>query len=710
MKDQHREPLTFASLALALANDYSRLFVIDPQDDSYVDYAITGSDKELVASARGDHFFEDVTRDCMEQVWPEDQAMFLNAFKKEYLVRALENGQSFSLTYRLNIEGEPRYFFLKTIRANDRSIIIGVQDIDAQKRKELEAETARRTYAEIAGSLASLFEVIYHVDAENDHFTVYTAATGYGDLSGGYCGEDFFGASVADLKHSVHPDDLDRVLRELDKQTLLRHLEDNGTVSLTYRQLFNGETQYMNLLAFRQQTGARRLVIGVRNVDAQMKRESESQTYAHIAGALASRYEVIYYIDMKTHSFSLYSSSAEYAKLGTEATGADFFTAAFEDIRKYIHPDDAPNVISALEPENLMNRLRKSGTFILSYRQMLGGRQQHVNLIVVQPKNDPEHVILAVYNTDDQVRREQKIRAQSQTFSDISMALAQRYEVIYHVNIVTNEFAEYSASEKYSKLKVGATGQDFFTETQKNMKRDIYPDDLPMMAISMQKENLLNSLSAFGKTILNYRLMIDGRPQYVSLYAVRPEEDSEHIIIAIANVDAAKRMELAYQNAVDMANKDALTGVKNKRAYVQAEIELDDMIGKQNNPRFAVVICDVNGLKQVNDTQGHKAGDDFIRSACTIICNTFKHSPVFRIGGDEFAVILKGQDYEHRKELMQLLSTTLQEHLHDGVVLLAAGISEFEPERDMRVQDVFERADNLMYENKERCKSSKVNA
>ncbi|MCR4644573.1 MAG: sensor domain-containing diguanylate cyclase [Oscillospiraceae bacterium] len=705
MENQKREPQTFANLALALANDYDRLFVIDSTDDSYVDYSTSGTEKELVASARGTNFFEDVHRDCREQVWWEDQEMFLAAFRKETVTQALKDGKSFSLTYRLNIDGAPKYFFLKTIRGNDRSIIIGVQDIDAQKRQEIEAEAASRTYSEIAGSLASLFEVIYHVDTDTGHFTVYVGASDSEDLAKGIKGEDFFERTAEDLKHVVHPDDLERVLQELDRETLLRHLEESGTVSVTYRQTYQGQTQYMNLLAFRQKNGPQRVVIGVRNIDAQMKRESESRTYSLIAGALASRYEAIYYIDAFSYEYTIYSASERYSRLGTTRHGKNFFADAASDIKKLIHPHDKQRILTELRPENLMSHLAESGSLSLVYRQLLDGRQQYVNLMVVRPKNDPGHIVMGVFNTDAQVRREKAIESQSQTFSDIAMALAQRYEVIYHVNIITNEFTEYSASEKYSKLKVGNQGQNFFATTQENMKRDIYPDDLPMMALSMQKENLLNSLSTFGKTILNYRLMMDGRPQYVSLYAVRPKEDSSHIIIAVANVDAAKRMEIAYQNAVDMANRDALTGVKNKRAYVQAETELDEMIDKQNNPPFAIVICDVNGLKQVNDTQGHKAGDDFIRSACSIICNNFKHSPVFRIGGDEFAVILKGTDYEHRTELMEQLDQVLRENPHNGVVIIAAGISDFVPEQDMRVQDVFERADDLMYDNKEVCKA-----
>jgi GGDEF domain-containing protein len=77
---------------------------------------------------------------------------------------------------------------------------------------------------------------------------------------------------------------------------------------------------------------------------------------------------------------------------------------------------------------------------------------------------------------------------------------------------------------------------------------------------------------------------------------------------------------------------------------------------------------------------------------------------VFRIGGDEFAVILMGRDYDDRENLIRQLSETLDVHRHMGIRPCAFGISEYDSGKDMRVQDVFERADKRMYEDKERCK------
>ncbi|MBR5177603.1 MAG: EAL domain-containing protein [Lachnospiraceae bacterium] len=293
----------------------------------------------------------------------------------------------------------------------------------------------------------------------------------------------------------------------------------------------------------------------------------------------------------------------------------------------------------------------------------------------------------------------------------IAEALAGRYEVIYYVDIVTNEYWEFVSTEKYARLNVGETGSDFFGETQRNMKRDIFPDDLPMMAKSMDKDTLLTNLKEKKKIYIDYRLMLEGRPQYMTLIAVSIPDDDKHIVVAVDNVDAQKQKELAFERVIgstmDMANKDSLTGVKNKHSYVQLEMQMDDQIAGDFSPEFAVVVCDINGLKQVNDEQGHNAGDAYIKSASAIICKTFAHSPVYRIGGDEFVAVLKGSDYEERHKLIANLGKIVLENKEKGLVTIAYGMADYRPKKDNRFQDIFERADTLMYENKRVFKHGK---
>ncbi len=159
------------------------------------------------------------------------------------------------------------------------------------------------------------------------------------------------------------------------------------------------------------------------------------------------------------------------------------------------------------------------------------------------------------------------------------------------------------------------------------------------------------------------------------------------------------------ENARQMAYTDSLTGVKNKHAYIEAEAALDERIAKEEVEEFGIVVFDLNGLKVINDTKGHEEGDAFIKTACRMICKTFTHSPVFRIGGDEFVAILEGEDYKNRSKLLSTFDFHIEENRKHGRVVIASGLDEFRPGIDEKCAQIFERADQKMYEYKKHLKN-----
>jgi len=154
-----------------------------------------------------------------------------------------------------------------------------------------------------------------------------------------------------------------------------------------------------------------------------------------------------------------------------------------------------------------------------------------------------------------------------------------------------------------------------------------------------------------------------------------------------------------------LANIDPMTGVKNSHAYLVWEQKKNAELKAGNLNDFSIVVCDVNNLKIINDTLGHKAGDQYILDACAMICDVFKHSPVFRVGGDEFTVVLTGRDYANRQQLMDTLHEQSVERIRQGRAVVSGGISDFDAETDDHVLEVFERADQQMYEEKKRLKT-----
>lgn len=147
-----------------------------------------------------------------------------------------------------------------------------------------------------------------------------------------------------------------------------------------------------------------------------------------------------------------------------------------------------------------------------------------------------------------------------------------------------------------------------------------------------------------------------------------------------------------------IVTNDALTGVGNKYAFVEAEKSINKSIENGEVQPFLIVVCDINDLKLINDIKGHGTGDKYIKKASASICTIFKHSRVFRIGDDEFVIICHGHDYEHINERLREMNLTNLKNRQNDDVQIAYGIAYYENDSD--VQNVFDRADKKMYEHK----------
>lgn len=210
---------------------------------------------------------------------------------------------------------------------------------------------------------------------------------------------------------------------------------------------------------------------------------------------------------------------------------------------------------------------------------------------------------------------------------------------------------------------------------------------------------------------------------------IEKDGGSKDEISALANQTASMVMELenymksllattrelteTKQHADDMrvlATKDALTGIRNKTAYDNEVKQLEWSIG-DGFTDFGIAMIDLNFLKRINDTFGHEQGNIAIKKLCFIVCHIFEHSPVFRIGGDEFVVILKNNDFDHVDELVEKFNKQLGELAADDSleqwerVSAAIGVAFYDPLRDSGVENVFKRADKAMYARKKEMKA-----
>ena len=184
------------------------------------------------------------------------------------------------------------------------------------------------------------------------------------------------------------------------------------------------------------------------------------------------------------------------------------------------------------------------------------------------------------------------------------------------------------------------------------------------------------------------------------------ETDMNTNIYALIDTKVAlKETEEKANNLQALAVKDSLTGIRNKTAYDFEAGKLEADLADGFN-EFGIAMVDLNFLKKTNDTYGHDKGNISIRRLCMLVREIFEHSPVFRIGGDEFVVILKNRDYRGVDDLVAAFNDHLDKLQEDDTlqpwekISAAIGYAKFDKTVDKTVDDVFKKADKAMYDRK----------
>lgn len=174
-----------------------------------------------------------------------------------------------------------------------------------------------------------------------------------------------------------------------------------------------------------------------------------------------------------------------------------------------------------------------------------------------------------------------------------------------------------------------------------------------------------------------------------------------NLVLGVSTMQEAKElMEIGMQakKLEEKAYHDQLTGLYNRTAYA-------DDIGDGFDPEHCIVVmCDLNDLKKCNDTLGHEMGDKYIKESAGIINECFGDSGrCYRMGGDEFCVLLKNRSMEDCTKRIQRMKEKCDKYNSENddiVIRIACGYELFDKRLDYDINDTSRRADRMMYHEK----------
>ena len=720
-----QEKASFSRIA-ALSPDYIVLYTVDPETGRYMQYSPSREFAAYGLARQGEDFFADVVSDAPKVIAPEDMERHLRVLTRENMLAEIEKTGYFTHHYRLMMDGKyvPASLKATMVEESDgKRIILGVtNDENAELRRRLEeAKKLEEINKTVTALLDNMPGLAFTKDAKTGVYLACNRAFAryaHRPAPSGVVG--LTDAEIFDAETAAHFAEDDRLALSMDKPYIF--FEDVPDAAGNQRQFQTTKFQFTDASGRLCLQGMCLDVTDMVRIqrenattkEAYLQASNTAAVYNHIAHALARDCSDLYYVNMDTDELIEFHTDDARGVLSEARRGRDFFEGCERDARLYLHPDDQEKFIHAMKRDYLARALDGGRVFELTYRLMRDGKPRYVQMKLSRMEDDPRILVIAVSDVDElmrQRRAEERVREERLIYARLH-AITGNFIVVYVVDPVTNRYREFSATPDYEKsFERDKEGEDFFAAVRRDARVFAHPRDLDGFLAAFTKENVLAEVERSGIFTWGYRILMDGKPLYVQMKAAMVEEqEGPRLIVGLNDINAQIMQEEEYRRrlaqAQSEANLDALTGVKNKHAFLVAEAALDRQIAEHRQPPFAVVIFDVNGLKTVNDTAGHQSGDRCLRDACKVICEIFKRSPVFRVGGDEFAVLAQGHDYENIEARLDAMRRHNAEAARGGGVVIACGMSKFE--HDSCVASVFARADQRMYENKNQLKAKQI--
>ncbi len=434
----------------------------------------------------------------------------------------------------------------------------------------------------------------------------------------------------------------------------------------------------------------------------------------NIAQALLVDYSGIFFVNACTGAFRFLSDHPVLGCLPLRKSGNDFFTDFIADTGRFVYEPDREAFIESFRKETLLPHILENTMQPVNFRLKAEEKPLYFSVILLRGiRTEDDCFVLGIMDETNMNRKKdaaQKASEENAVFKLIAETLAAHYDVLYYINVNDGHYTEYTAKNIYGNLQMQEDGEDFFSDAQNNSEKLLHPRDRERVLAVLRQDYLIHALEDRKKHSIDYRLMIGGQPRHTRLTSMWAS-DRVHLIIGVENIDTEIRKEKERAKALRIAEKqaqqDGLTGIKNKIAYQEfCESVQNRLDGGAEYLPFALVVCDINDLDETNDAHGRLAGDEMLRAASRLICNVFTHSPVFRVGSDEFVVFLSTSDYQNRDALFQRLhDQVLQNRRQKDGPIVASGMSVFVPTVDHRISEVFLRAENHMFEEKARLKS-----
>ena len=747
-KDQQAPGTTSAAVAKALSADYFDLYYVNIETDDYMQYGFSEETSELNVFRYGNGFFDSGRKDALTFVYKPDRKEFLEAFNKENILRILEETGVFTHTYRILVgsdgktpdaDGDPVYVSMKItgIGNDDKHVIMGVNNIDTEMRHKAELERImdeRKIYSRMT-AITGDYIVFYTVDPETGDYAEYNASDLYEEFGISKTGHDFFEQARKNSVNAVYPKDLEMVLNELTKENVLESIEKNGIFSLRYRLMIGGVPRYIFLRAgISEEEDGPKIIVGINDINDAVRGEIEhsqkidilrksapagdasaEESYQLIADSISKPCAVLS-VQKKADGGCGEIRILRANKAYKETMGAAYRDGMlyhelvpkdikFEDfcyraaiLGQKMHSYVETKALEAwtdLELVPMTSPDEDMGCCLFLFEFTKGPEADRMADVSIETAETAIRSCIRLMGAED-FRQSvhsvlEDIRSIGDGLSCMVLLVDKENEVAVKYSEALRPDSRFSGIELEEVLpyELVKTWEDLLRESNAIIIKD--EQDLDYLAIRNPEwaESLrTHKISSLIMLPLYQNREIFGYIHLSSFDTSKVVELKEimELISFFLGTEISNR--LLHERMEMMLRTDVLTGANNRYAMLQRISEID------GRP-FGVISLDLNGLKRVNDEQGHDAGDRLLVQASEVLSKVFYQEDIFRTGGDEFVVI----SADIKKEVFERKLARLRRDA-DKNVDVSFSMGSYWSDGSVPAHKAFRIADDNMYKDK----------
>lgn len=513
-------------------------------------------------------------------------------------------------------------------------------------------------------------------------------------------------------KRHVHPDDLEEVLRAFNPDNYTQLLKDKKIHAVYFR--YNSpssknkdEYVYEKIVIAKREdehSNPEAIVISSIDVDDEirnkMKEMEAKKQYYSVTYALGREYSSIYYVDIESGKVTPYNLSNRIEGMfGDKFYKLDYDDAVNAYIDKAVVDTDKEMMHKVLSRKFIASQVSGQDYFTWVY---LNNERCYCEMkcVRVSEIGQPIAVVMGFAVKDAEIRLELEEKAQIDFQLSLLDGLSRDYEMVWLLRsdrkmrlfrVGDNPEVQRVALQYYDST-------DFDKGFGNFIDRYVAEEDRERVRNFVQYDTLVKKVPREGMYSTTFKRIIpNGEWIYIQLCftrAVGPDGE-ENIVCACRDVDALireenRRQEL-YRNAIKERDLDGLTGIRNRYCYEHFLMSFEELEYKN----VSIIYIDADYLHDLNNTEGHDAGDNLIKTLAQLCVKTWGIDNSFRIGGDEFVV------FAFDKEAIKIneqIDSVRREMKNNGYSI-SAGYCHSSG-YDMSIQDMITRAEKMMYEEK----------